>query len=232
MSDYAERLAIANQGIRFTDIRGKQYAEVNQRILAFWSLFPNGRIITEKRDNGDRCDFVCRVYRDYEDDEPTVTGHAYEERKGQVNSTSYIENCETSAIGRALGLLGIGATSAIASADEVLNAIAQQEAAQAPRKPASQKSGRKAQQPKKAPQNGPQGRKQVFAHIAELKMRCIENGVKEEGINSWYAANIGDAPMNRLSDEQIARVVDYLETMVRDTEDGHLKGREEQDVDQ
>lgn len=223
MSDYAERLAVANNGVKFTSVRGKQYAEVNQRILAFWSLFPNGRIITEKRDDGNRCDFLCKVYRDAGDEEPTVTGHAYEERKGQVNSTSYVENCETSAIGRALGLLGIGATNAIASADEVLNAIAQQEASQAPRKPANQKGARNTRQQGKAPQKAPQGRKQVFARIAELKMRCIENGIKEEGINSWYAANIGDVPMNRLSDEQIARVVDYLETMVRDSEDGHLK---------
>ena len=128
MSDYAERLSAANQGIRFTDVRGKQYAEVNQRILAFWSLFPDGRIVTTKtHDDGQRCDFVCEVYRNAADEKPVATGNAFEMRKGNVNSTSYIENCETSAVGRALGLMGIGATTAIASADEVLNAIRQQE---------------------------------------------------------------------------------------------------------
>jgi len=126
--DYAERLNNVNQGMRFTDIHGKQYAEVNQRVLGFWSLFPNGRIVTRKvADDGKRCDFECLVYRDAADAEPTVTGHAFEVRQGSINTTSYVENCETGAIGRALGLLGIGATTAIASADEVLSAIEHQE---------------------------------------------------------------------------------------------------------
>jgi hypothetical protein len=43
-----------------------------------------------------------------------------------VNKTSYIENCETSAWGRALGNLGIGIDASIASAEEVITAIAQQ----------------------------------------------------------------------------------------------------------
>ena len=45
----------------------------------------------------------------------------------QVNQTSHIENCETSAIGRALGNFGIGVDESVASADEVLNAIKAQE---------------------------------------------------------------------------------------------------------
>ena len=40
-----------------------------------------------------------------------------------INKTSYIENCETSAVGRALGIFGIGVDTSIASAEEVLNAI-------------------------------------------------------------------------------------------------------------
>lgn len=125
---YYERLEQANRRIGTTNIKGKEYAEVNQRILAFWELFPSGRIVTEKvSDDGVRCDFVCRVYADYSDT-PAATGHAFEEKKGMINSTSYVENCETSAVGRALGMLGIGAVSALASKEEVENAIAQQEA--------------------------------------------------------------------------------------------------------
>lgn len=124
---YAERLTAANQSIRFTSIKGKEYAEVNQRILAFWSLFPEGSIETAKTfDDGARCDFECRVYRSPKDERPAATGHAYEVKQGNVNSTSYVENCETSAVGRALGLLGIGATTSVASADEVLAAMSQQ----------------------------------------------------------------------------------------------------------
>lgn len=128
-ASYAERLAAVNASVKFTNIKGKEYAEVNQRVLAFWSLFPDGRIETEKvSDDGTRCDFKAMAYRHDTDERPAATGHAYEVKGRGVNSTSYVENCETSAIGRALGFLGIGATAAIASADEVLQAIAQQEA--------------------------------------------------------------------------------------------------------
>lgn len=128
---YAEKLAEVNARIATTDIKGKEYAEVNQRILAFWELFPDGRIETIKsHDDGQRCDFTCNVYRKFEDEKPIATGHAFETKQGMINSTSYVENCETSAIGRALGILGIGATKALASAEEVQQAIEQQEAPQ------------------------------------------------------------------------------------------------------
>lgn len=128
---YSERLAEVNKRIGTTSIKGKEYAEVNQRVLAFWELFPTGRIINKLvSDDGERCYFECCVYADGEDERPVATGHAFEEKKGMINSTSYIENCETSAVGRALGMLGIGATNALASAEEVKNAVAQQETSQ------------------------------------------------------------------------------------------------------
>ena len=46
--------------------------------------------------------------------------HSYEdENVGFINKTSYIENCETSVIGRALGLCGFGIDNSVASAEEV-----------------------------------------------------------------------------------------------------------------
>ena len=115
-----------NSRLKRTSIKGRDYIEVNQRILAFWELYPNGRIITEKLfDDGKRCDFKATAY---DGDNPLATGHAFEfQGSGTVNKTSYLENCETSAIGRALGILGIGITESIASADEVQAAIEHQE---------------------------------------------------------------------------------------------------------
>lgn len=115
-----------NKRLRKTNIKGKDYVEVNQRILAFWELYPNGSIHTDMLyDDGDRCVFKATVY---DSDMVLATGHAFEVRTaGKVNGTSYIENCETSAIGRALGVLGIGITDAIASAEEVSHAMEQQE---------------------------------------------------------------------------------------------------------
>lgn len=224
MSDYAERLSKANEQLRFTNIKGKEYAEVNQRILAFWSLFPDGRIITKKAsDDGQRCEFVCFVYRDYEDKEPTTTGHAYEVRQGNVNSTSYIENCETSAIGRALGLLGIGATTSIASADEVLNAIAQQEANQSQPKPQQQpnrtQQTRQQQQPAKSKAAAPDAKKQAVAKVIDLKQKVILGGTSEEGINSWYVAKFGNVGMMRLTDAQLKELTEYLEQLIKDQQE-------------
>lgn len=60
------------------------------------------------------------------EDVQTYTGHAYErESSSQINKTSALENCETSAIGRALAAAGFGGTE-YASADEVANAVQQQ----------------------------------------------------------------------------------------------------------
>lgn len=229
MSNYAERLSAVNKSLSFTNIRGKNYAEVNQRILAFWSLFPSGRIITDKTmDDGQRCEFQCRVYRNEEDEKPTTTGHAYETKQGNVNSTSYIENCETSAIGRALGLLGIGATTAIASADEVLNAIAQQEATQSQSKSRKKQDGnarQKAQKPATAQQQAAEAREQTYAHITKLKEQAIENGVKKAGIDSWFGAKFGQIGMNRLANEELDEIIDYLEAIVRDS--AEIKQRQE-----
>lgn len=116
----------ANRRIKRTNIRGKLYAEVNQRILAFWAIYPNGSLLTEMlSDNDERCVFKATAM---DGDRPLATGHAFEiKTASNINKTSYIENCETSAVGRALGMLGIGAEDAICSAEEVQSAMSQQE---------------------------------------------------------------------------------------------------------
>ena len=115
-----------NKRLKRTNIKGRDYIEVNQRILAFWELYPNGRITTELlADDGKRCTFKAAVY---DGDNLLATGHSFEfQGAGMVNKTSYVENCETSAVGRALGMLGIGVTESIASADEVQAAIEHQQ---------------------------------------------------------------------------------------------------------
>lgn len=111
-----------NDRLKKTDIKGKDYVEVNQRILAFWELFPGGSIETEilSLENG-----VVTMKATVKNNGAILSiGHAQEkESSSYINKTSFIENCETSAVGRALGILGIGATSSVASAEEVLNAI-------------------------------------------------------------------------------------------------------------
>ena len=122
-----ESLQIANSNINCIDVKGKQYAEVNQRIKVFRMLFPNGCISTKIENLSDG---MCVMSAMVKDDFGTVlgVGHAYEKEDSSfINKTSYIENCETSAVGRALGMCGIGIDTGVASAEEVLNAIKQQE---------------------------------------------------------------------------------------------------------
>jgi len=131
------RLEEINKRLKRTNIKGKDYVEVNQRILAFWELFPGGAIETEKlADDGKRCDFIARISMydtNTEEWRVVATGHAFEyQGAGMVNKTSYVENAETSAVGRALGMLGIGATESIASAEEVMSAIDHQERGEEP----------------------------------------------------------------------------------------------------
>lgn len=120
-------IAIANETIKTTDIKGRDYAEVNQRIKAFRMVYPEGTIITEllSNENG-----ICIFRAVVSNDEGKVigTGTAYEKEDSSfINKTSYIENCETSAVGRALGMCGFGIDVSVASAEEVQNAINNQE---------------------------------------------------------------------------------------------------------
>lgn len=122
-----EKIQEANETIRTTNIKGKDYAEVNQRIKAFRMVYPNGDIATElvSNENG-VCIFRADVYD--EDGNHLGNGTAYEKENSTfINKTSYIENCETSAVGRALGMCGFGIDTSIASAEEVQNAIVNQD---------------------------------------------------------------------------------------------------------
>lgn len=126
--DY-KNLEETNKRLKTTDIKGKNYVEVNERIKAFWQLCPSGRIETNiySLENG-VCIIKAYIYENKEDENPRATGMAYEKEGSTfINKTSYIENCETSAVGRALGNAGIGIDTSVASAEEVQNAIIQQE---------------------------------------------------------------------------------------------------------
>lgn len=121
-----EELEKINSELKTIDVKGKGYVEVNQRVLAFKKLCPNGAIITDLLSNENGVAVIKATIWDGE--RVIATGIAYEKENSTfINKTSYIENCETSAVGRALGFVGIGIDTSIASAEEVSNAILQQE---------------------------------------------------------------------------------------------------------
>lgn len=116
-------------------IKGKDYVPVNERLKEFRKLFKDYSLTSEIIELTPE---VCTIKAVITDDKGVVraTGLAQELRNNSmslVNKTSYVENCETSAWGRALGNFGIGIDSAICTADELLMALnAQKE----PEKPA------------------------------------------------------------------------------------------------
>lgn len=118
-----ESIAALNRELPRVDVKGKGYSLVASRVQAFRKLIPMGSISTEViRLDGDMV--VMRAVISDETGRVLATGTAFE-RQGSsfINKTSYIENCETSAVGRALGILGIGSEEQMCSADELVNAI-------------------------------------------------------------------------------------------------------------
>ena len=106
------------------NIHGKEYFTVAERVSAFRETSADLTIETEiVRWDGD--DVVVKASIS-DNGKLIATGLAHEVRGStNINRTSHVENCETSAIGRALAAFGLGGTE-YATADEVANAITQQ----------------------------------------------------------------------------------------------------------
>jgi len=115
--------------LKTISIKGKPYVMVNEKIKHFrtaeeylgWTLRSEIKTLNED---------VVVIHAWVEDADGTIKAdaHAQEFRNASmINKTSYIENCETSAWGRVLSNLGIGVDTSVASAEEVLGAINQQQ---------------------------------------------------------------------------------------------------------
>ena len=105
-------------------IHGKEYITVAERVADFHKNHKENRsIITEIIQFKDGVVVVKAAVKTGDD---VFTGHAYEDiGSTKINTTSALENCETSAIGRALASAGYIATE-FASADELVNALSKQ----------------------------------------------------------------------------------------------------------
>ena len=112
--------------LKTVNIKGKEYVEVNERLKYFRATYPNHSLTSEVVEKTDKSILILATITN-EEGKVIATGIA-EEEKGStfINKTSYVENCETSAWGRALGNFGIGIDTAVASANEMENAIANQ----------------------------------------------------------------------------------------------------------
>ena len=119
-----------NSEINMIDLKGKNYAMVPERVTAFRKLYPEGFINTEIVSHDGKVVLMQAKVGYYKDGQPVILGTGFAQEvmgRGMVNGTSYIENCETSAVGRALGMMGLGINGGgICSAEELTNAVVAQ----------------------------------------------------------------------------------------------------------
>ena len=163
-----ENLKEANKMIEAIDVKGKDYAPVNERIKAFRAVCPNGSVTTEivYMDGG-----VVTMKATITDEEGRVisTGLAQEKESSSfINKTSYVENCETSAVGRALGFAGIGVDGSICSAEELANALNNQG------------------KPESKPVPDKPDRKVTSEEAMNLKRYCKKEELPEEAIYGYF----------------------------------------------
>ena len=181
----------ANETLKFSDIKGKNYAEVPQRVKAFRMLYPQGFIITDMVSNdGGVCVFKATAGYYGENGEAYTlgTGTAYEkENSSYINKTSYIENCETSAVGRALGFLSIGSDTSIASYEEVQNAINNQE------------------QPEKQEKDKPEPYKPAYDAKAAIKAFCNAHKIPMKDFVAYYDACVEMRLVPRISSDSMTK---------------------------
>jgi len=118
-----EQIKKANDEIENIKLGSKGYAQVNERIKAFRKVYPAGTILTETEEVKD--DYI-RIKASVFDEQNKIisTGTASEQltgddKKDYINISNMVENCETSAVGRALGFAGFGVDTSIASAEDM-----------------------------------------------------------------------------------------------------------------
>lgn len=99
-------------------IKGKKYVLVSDRVTYFNQEYPEGSITTDliSEPTSDMVIMKATIKTGSQ----TFTGHSQAIiGDGPVNKTAALENAETSAVGRALAMMGIGVVESIASADEI-----------------------------------------------------------------------------------------------------------------
>ncbi len=153
----------------FVSIHGKEYKTVAKRVQEFReSNISRFWTITTDVIKLDDDQVLIKAIILNDDGRVIATGHGHEVKSAsQINRTSYVENAETSAIGRALACLGLGGTE-FASADEVANAIHQQKTVHAPTQSITPTAG--------ALDNFNSAEKELIAQFAEDITELVKSG--------------------------------------------------------
>ena len=116
MEDLFNKIAKANSEIKTINLKGNEYADVKERIIAFRKVYPNGDIYTEATFTEN---YIMVKATAYSSDGTRIgTGHARE----LANRHFALEVAESSAIGRCIGIAtGLGISTSLASYEEMKN---------------------------------------------------------------------------------------------------------------
>lgn len=174
--------------LKTVNIKGKEYVEVNTRIKYFRQNFKDWSLTSELVELTNESVLIKAVIRNPEG-RIIASGYAHEEKASSyINKTSFIENCETSAWGRALGNLGIGIDSSVASYEEVKTAIQKQET----------------QTPKKAKQGAV-----LTPNDSERWSKAVEYAFKNGTTKLFSIYELSSEHKKQISDEVLDRGAEY-----------------------
>ncbi len=195
----------------------QEYEPVEERLERFHKDYKEGRVITEMVEYSDeRVVFKAELYRNFEENKPWATGYA-EETRGQgglVNTTAHLENCETSAIGRALANAGYAPKGKRPSREEMLKvrnkAIQASEA-----KISNQKTNTKtSDRTKEVDMDALRQIKRLYSLTARLHPRSqnIGSKVTEMVVKKGYPS------LSRMPKEEIKAIADKIEKKLNSME--------------
>ena len=114
-----------NKKLPTINFKGKEYTLISERVKYFNETYSKGSIRTELVSSPESDRVIVKATIWPGDSERFFTGYSqakWSDTSSFVNKSSALENAETSAVGRALALMGIGVTDSIASLDEVKKA--------------------------------------------------------------------------------------------------------------
>ena len=201
----------------------ENYETVEDRLKQYWKDNPNGRIFTEvvhETEDGSCVTIRALVYIDADDSNPISTGIA-QETKGQggfANTDAWVENCETSAIGRALANWKYQGSSKARPSREEMSKVGNQ-------KPDQQTPKKKqvVQESTKSPSSltEPQLKEMVFSMCNEDKdfaKKCYQTQMTRFKMDKSISDNVGDWSNDNV-DKFLKLVEDYVDKFKKEFED-------------
>ena len=222
--DRAELNKILEQGAMKIRNGANRYVTVAQKVDGVREAYPDARMTIDWKIL--EHDYAVCVASLYIGDVLVSQGTAMEERmKSGVNQFKFVENCETSAVGRALSFFGIGVIDSIASYDEVTHAEALAEDAE--KQEAEEKTKQKTEEKPKSKTEKKAAPIQVPGpKWRQLYMDCLRAGLAASEVQAAVSQVVGESQATTWSEEETQLVTDILQMMLENAQENAQEGEE------